>query len=353
MSTSLRIGLVGFGVAGAAFHAPIIDTTPGLTLAAVVTRDPARAATVTARYPQARVVSDVAELWALGLDAVTIATPNSTHVPLTLAAISRGINVVVDKPLATSVSAGEEVIRRAAASGVLLTVFLNRRWDSDFLTVAELVRGGGLGRIARFESRFERWRPEVAATWKETAGAGEGGGILFDLGPHVIDQAMELFGPVAQVYAEVDRTRAGASNPDDVFIALTHTSGVRSHLFMSAVAADLGPRFRVLGTAGGYRVLGLDGQEDALRAGRYPGSDELPWGVEPESKWGVRSGAGEPAAVPTAPGDYPAFYRQWRAALRGEGGVPVDPADALEGLRIIAAAIRSADNGEVVDFARS
>lgn len=348
MRAPSKIGLIGYGVAGSAFHAPLIATTPGLTLAAVVTRDDERAAAVLARYPEAVVVSEVEQLWSLGLDAVTIATPNSTHAGLAGEALSRDISVVVDKPLAVSLPEGEEVVARAIDSDALLTVFFNRRWDSDFLTLVDLLDGGSLGRVARFESRFERWRPQVATTWKETAGAGEGGGILYDLGPHVIDQALLLFGPVEGVYAEVDRTRPGATNPDDVFIALTHISGVRSHLFMSAAAADLGPRFRVLGTSGGYRIFGLDGQEDALRAGRRPDTEDGGWGTEPESRTGILSGSAAPEAIPTLPGDYPAFYREWSSALHGQGPVPVDPADAIAGLRIIEAAQRSSDTGAVV-----
>lgn len=341
----LRIGLIGYGVAGSAFHAPLIATTAGLTLTGIVTRNEARAAAAREQHPGVEVVAEVEHLWDLDLDAVTIASPNQTHVPLALAALAAGVNVVVDKPLATSVLDGERLLTAADEAGRLLTVYFNRRWDGDFRTVAQMIREGNVGRVARFESRFERWRPQVATTWKETAAPGQGGGILFDLGPHLIDQALQLFGPVNTVYAEVDTTREGGTNPDDVFLALTHVSGVRSHLFMSATAADLGPRFRVLGTAGGYRVFGRDGQEAALRAGHLPG---VGWGAVPAADWGVLSGGTEPAKVPTLAGDYPEFYRRWEAALRGAGPVPVDPADAVAGLRIIEAAEVSSRDRAVV-----
>lgn len=336
-----RIGLIGYGVAGASFHAPIIDATDGLTLAAVVTRDPVRAQAATERYPGVEVVGEVAELWSLELDAVTIATPNHTHATLALDACEHGVSAVVDKPVATSSADAEALVAAFDEAGLLLTVYLNRRWDGDFCTVRHLVDSGSLGRVARFESRFERWRPQVASTWKETATAGQGGGILYDLGPHLIDQALTLFGPVDDVYAEVDTTRDGATNPDDVFLALHHASGVRSHLWLSAVAGDLGPRFRVLGTEGAYVVWGMDPQEAALRAGARCDVAEG-WGRYDEAAWGARVAGAERVAVPTAPGNYPAFYREWALALDGTGSVPVDPADAIAGLRIIEVAAERA-----------
>ncbi|TXH42179.1 MAG: oxidoreductase [Actinobacteria bacterium] len=352
-----RIGLVGFGVAGSAFHAPLIHTTPGLELAAVVVRDPGRAAAVRARYPGAEVVPAVEDLWRLGLDAVTLATPNATHVPLALSAIEDGgVGVVVDKPLAPTAEQGRQLVAAAAARGVPLTVYLNRRWDGDFLTVQQLVADGALGSIRRFESRFERWRPDVVDSWKERAAPGEAGGILFDLGPHLIDQAVQLFGPVSQVYAEVAATRTGATNADDVFLALRHSAGgVLSHLYASAVAADLGPRFRLLGDAGGYSVRGLDPQEAQLRSGADPSSAGAEWGRVPPASWGVRSGAGgdsgggeSPVRVPTRPGDYGEFYRRWAATLLEGAPVPVDPSDAVYGLTIVEAAVRASSDRLIV-----
>jgi predicted dehydrogenase len=181
----------------------------------------------------------------------------------------------------------------------------------------------------------------VAATWKETAAAGEGGGILYDLGPHVIDQARVLFGPVNEVYAEVDTRREGATNPDDVFLALHHASGVHSHLWLSAVAADLGPRFRVLGTGGAYLTWGMDPQEALLRSGaRCDEVDE--WGAYDESAWGARVVGDRREVVRTQPGDYRGFYRDWARALDGDGAVPVDPRDAVAGLEIIEVAAERA-----------
>ncbi len=342
-----RLGLIGYGLAGSAFHAPIIATTDGLELAAIVTSDAERAAGAQARYPTTMIVDSVDDLWAMSLDGVVIATPNATHAGLGHEAISRGVAAIVDKPIALSSDDGEGLVDAAERAQVPLTVFQNRRWDGDFLTVQELVNSGSLGTVARFESRFERWRPGLAVGDPEYQKALDRGGIIFDLGSHVIDQAINLFGPVENIYAEVDATRANSPVDDDTFVALTHANGVRSHLYVSAVAADLGPRFRVLGTEAAYVTYGLDVQEAALRAGEIPG---LGWGAVPEADWGVRSGDGDPQRVPTVPGNYPAFYAQVASALIDGAPMPVDPRDALTTLRIIEAARTASNERRIVSF---
>jgi predicted dehydrogenase len=178
-----------------------------------------------------------------------VAAPNRAHVPLARTAIDLGKAVVVDKPLALTAAEGRALVDAARARGVLLTVFQNRRWDGDLLTVRRLLTEGALGDVYRFESRFERWRPTPKPGWRESGAPEEGGGVLVDLGSHLVDQAASCSGPVSQVYAELDRRRPGVQVDDDAFVALTHASGVRSHLWMSAVAAQLGPRLRVLGAA--------------------------------------------------------------------------------------------------------
>ncbi len=341
------MGLIGYGLAGSTFHAPLISTTAGLDLAAIVTGNQDRISQAKAAYPAAQIVATTGELWSVpALDVVVIATPNTSHAPLAEDAISRGIAVVVDKPLAISSAQAFGVIDRAEAAGVLLTVFQNRRWDGDFLTVKSLAESGALGTIARFESRFERWRPQIKEGWRENVSLAEGGGLLFDLGAHVIDQALNLWGPASDVYAEVDTTRPKAKVNDDVFVAITHGSGVRSHLFASATAADLGPKFRVLGIEGGYSCYGLDVQEAALRAGELPGEG---WGAVASSNWGEYTNlAGEVTPYPTIPGDYPAFYRNLEAALRGNGPAPVNPRDAAAVLEVIEAARYSSEHRHVV-----
>jgi predicted dehydrogenase len=229
-------------------------------------------------------------------------------------------------------------------------VFQNRRWDSDFLTLRALLDEGAIGTPTRFESRFERWRPSLDAdAWREKAGAEDAGGLLFDLGSHLIDQAMQLFGRPTSVYAELDARRAGAVVDDDAFVALTHPNGVRSHLWMSAVARLSGPRFRLLGLSGAFESFGLDGQEDALVAGGDPRDPD--WGAEPPERWGrIATDDGE-RIVTSRRGDYPAYYAGVAAALRSGDEPPVDPRDSIDGLRVIEAAVRSAAQGSLITMA--
>ncbi|MFD6156216.1 Gfo/Idh/MocA family oxidoreductase [Nocardia sp. NPDC060256] len=346
---SLDVAVVGYGLAGSVFHAPLIAAEPRMRVAAVVTSSAERAAQAEREHPGVRVVATTDELFAdpTGVDLVVIATPNRTHAPLARQALDAGLPVVVDKPFAVSVAEGEDLIKRAEQAGRALTVFQNRRWDGDFLTVRALAEAGRLGEVRRFESRFERWRPVPKGGWREVGSAADGAGLLFDLGSHLIDQALTLFGPVKSVYCELDRRRADIQTDDDAFVALTHTSGVRSHLWMSAVAPQLGPRFRVLGSQAGYVTYGLDPQESALRDGRRPG-DGKPWGTVGSEHWGVFGAEPAVERVPTIAGNYPAFYAELAAALLDGGRVPVDPRDAVATLRVLEAARRSAAEGAVV-----
>ncbi|MEU3598476.1 Gfo/Idh/MocA family oxidoreductase [Streptomyces sp. NPDC006798] len=351
----LAVALVGYGVAGSVFHAPLIAAVDGLVLDTVVTSSGTRRDQATAEFPGVRLASSADELWGRAdeLDLVVIASPNRTHVPLATAALRAGLPVVVDKPLAATAAEARELAALAADRGLLLSVFNNRRWDGDFLTLARLVASGELGVVQRFESRFERWRPRPKGGWRESGDPQEIGGLLYDLGSHVVDQALTLFGPVVRVYAEADVRRVGAEADDDTFFALTHANGVRSHLWVSSTAALLGPRFRVLGSRAGFVSYGLDPQEAALRAGRRPGGGE-PWGVVDEALWG-RIGAGEspPAGggepVPSVPGDYPAYYELVARALREGTPPPVTAEQAALTLAILEAARLSAREGITVE----
>ena len=336
--TRVRVGLIGYGLGGAAFHAPFIATTPGLELTAVVTRNAERQRRAARDHPGVTVVDDVERLWdpGFGIELVAISTPNRTHVPLALAAIEAGRHVVVDKPIAPSSAEGRAIADAARRRGVIAVPFQNRRWDGDFLTIRGLLQRGALGTVVRFESRFDRWRPAATGSWRERGTPEEAGGLLFDLGSHLIDQALLLFGPATDVYAEVDRRRAGVEADDDSFVALAHASGVRSHLYMSVLAAQPGPRFRVMGTAAGYTKWGLDVQEDALRAGMRPGGPD--WGTEPPDRWGTLGILDQVERPPTERGNYGAFYAGVAAAVRGDGAPPVDIADAIRVLEVIEAA---------------
>ncbi|MFL5886994.1 MAG: Gfo/Idh/MocA family oxidoreductase [Thermoleophilaceae bacterium] len=343
---AVRVGLAGFGLAGRVFHAPLIEATDGLRLAAVVT---SRRDEVARAHPHADVVSSVDELWGR-CDVVVVATPNRTHVPIAREAVRHGLPVVVDKPLAVNAAAGEELVRDADRRGVPLTVFQNRRLDGDFLTVRTLLRDGTLGEVIRFDSRFERFRPVVdPAVWREQGAAAEGGGVLLDLGPHLVDQALQLFGPAECVYGEVEARRDGAQADDDAFVALTHASGVRSHLWMSAVAPLHGPRFAVSGLAAGLAIDGLDVQEPQLRDGMQPGDPAFGMSDQPAR---LVDADGE-RPVPVERGDYVAFYRgvvDWLAADRPP---PVEPSDAVAALRVLDAARRSSHDRRVVELGES
>ncbi|WP_243789056.1 Gfo/Idh/MocA family oxidoreductase [Saccharopolyspora gloriosae] len=346
MSAALRVGLVGYGIAGAVFHAPLVASNPGLELSTVVTRNPERRKEIAAAYPGAAVVDDVpAMLERGGLDLVVVASPNRLHVEHTTEVLRAGLPVVVDKPFAPTSAAARDLVAEAERRELPLTVFQNRRWDNDFRTLQGLIDAGELGRVHRFESRFERWVPRPKAGWRESGGPEEAGGVLYDLGSHLIDQALALFGPVASVYAEVDVRRPGSEVDDDSFLALTHVNGVRSHLWVGKFAAQHGPRLRVLGDRAGYTKFGLDPQEAALRAGERPGQG---WGIEAEELHGLLGTVEDSRPVRTEPGAYPAFYDQLVTALREGSALPVDPADAIAGLEIIEAARHSAAKGEIV-----
>jgi predicted dehydrogenase len=345
--SELKAAIIGYGLAGAAFHAPLISATPGLAVATVVTSDPGRREQALRDHPGVHVASTPEELWqsADEHDFVVVAARNDAHVPLAERALDAGLAVVVDKPLAPSAAQAAALVERARGKGELLTVFQNRRWDADHLTLQRLLAEGALGEVHRYESRFERWRPEATEAWRETAGAQEGGGVLLDLGSHLVDHALQLFGPASSVYAEVDNRR-GSPGDDDAFVALRHGSGTHSHLWMSSVAGAPGPRLRVLGSRAAYLVAEVDGQEDALRSGRRP-DDGGVWGVEPESRWGRVVKGEESEALPGEPGAWPAFYTEFERALREGGPPPVDPADGVRTLEVIDAARRSAAERQI------
>ena len=345
----LRVALIGYGLAGAVFHAPLISATPGLEVSSVVTGNTERQAQAARDLPGSRVLESAEALWerAGEHELVVVAAPNRAHVPLALAAIEAGVAVVVDKPLAPMAAEGGRLVEAAAAAGVMLTVFHNRRWDGDMRTAMRLVEEGAVGAVTRFESRFERWRPAVKAdVWRERGAPDEAGGVVFDLGSHLVDQAIVLFGRPTHVYAEIDRRRPGAAVDDDAFVALAHRDGVRSHLWTSHLAALPQARMRLLGLRGAYVKDGLDGQEDALRAGKSPGDPG--WGQEPPERWGWLAGGDDRRRVETERGAYEQFYAGVARSLREEAPPPVDPLDAVAGLEVLEAAFESARRAEVV-----
>ncbi|MBH0129553.1 Gfo/Idh/MocA family oxidoreductase [Salinibacterium sp. NK8237] len=331
--TVMRTGVIGFGTSGRVFHAPFIEANPDFSLDIIVTANAERAAVAASLYPDARIVASADELFAAELDLVIIGSPSGTHVSLAHSALDAGLAVVIDKPFSVTEAEGLGLIDRAEELGLPITVFQNRRWDGDFLTLRSLIASGELGDIRRFESRFEWWKPDVTKSWKAEATPAEGGGILYDLGAHLIDQAIQLFGGVTEVYSEVATQRPGGAADDDVFVSLLHQTGVRSQLWMNGLAAQVGPRFHVLGSASAYTKWGLDGQEPALIAGALP--SDADYGVEPSSSWGV-SGIGDNLSkVPAVRGQYDTYYGLLADSLLRGQPLPVDPRDSVEVIRII------------------
>jgi predicted dehydrogenase len=251
--------------------------------------------------------------------------------------------------MAATAQEARDLVAEAARSGVPLTAYHNRRWDGEVLTVQKLISRGELGTITRFESRLDRWRPgPVPGVWREGAAAEDAGGILYDLGPHLLDQARLLFGPITHLYAELDMRRPGAAVEDDIFIALKHASGVRSHLWASAAAAQAGARIRVLGSKAAYTKQHADVQEKVLRAGQPASAPGF--GEDPPAQWGLLGAGADARPIRTENGAYQRFYALTVPWLREGEAPPVDPADAIVVLDAIEAARRSAAQGKVVQF---
>lgn len=235
-SQPIRVALIGYGLAGSVFHAPLIDTTAGMSIAAIVTSNPERQWSAHQHYPQAKILDNVDALWqdADHYDLAVVATANNVHAAQSIAAMRAGLAVVVDKPLAATVADANKMLETSQETHQLFSVFQNRRWDNDFLTVQKILSADLLGPITNFESRFERYRPEPrAGAWREDADPQRAGGLLFDLGSHLIDQALNLFGKVSSVYAEMSQRRPGARVDDDSFVALRFASGITAHLWMN------------------------------------------------------------------------------------------------------------------------
>lgn len=346
-STPFRVGLVGYGYAGQTFHAPLIAAVPGLRLAAVSSRDPAR---VKADWPDAEVLPDArALLQRDDLDLLVIASPNDSHFPLARAALAAGRHVVVDKPFTLTLAEARELAALAHARQRLLSVFHNRRWDGDFLTLRALMQQGTLGRIVHLESAFDRYRPAVRARWRESAGPG--GGVWFDLGPHLLDQALQLFGWPRRLALDMATLRDGGLS-DDWFQARLDYPGRRIVLRASMLAAAASPRFVVHGTLGSWVKLGLDPQEDALKAGRRPQWPAQPgWGEERNVSLITRP-CGEALHTdhwPLTAGCQADYYAAVRDALRGDGPNPVPPHEAVAVMALLELGQRSACEVRALD----
>lgn len=336
----ITVGLVGFGLAGRILHAPLIAHA-GMRIVGVVTR---QVQAVRETLPAAVAVPDIEALLQLdALDLVVIASPNEHHAQQAGKALAAGKHVVIDKPLAVSVAQADELIQMAASAQRQLAVFHNRRWDSDFLTLRELISNGSLGDIVSYEARWDRFRPQVAERWREQAGAGAG--ILFDLGPHLIDQALCLFGMPEWLQADVFTQRPNAV-VDDGFEIRMGKGPLRISLGVSSLVVDNALRYRVHGTQGSFRKSGLDVQEEQLRQGVSPA--DASYGIEPETQWGclVPANQGEHTPIPAVRGDWSAFYRAMRASIESNAPVPVSAHAARNVLKLIELARISSETGQ-------
>ncbi|WP_225409432.1 oxidoreductase [Stigmatella hybrida] len=336
----LRVGLIGYGLSGATFHARLLAAEPAFVLDAVSTRN---AEAVARDWPSARVLSVDALLADPTLEVAIVTSPNDSHAELARRALQAGKHVVVEKPFTLDSGEALQLGALARERGLCLAVFHNRRWDGDFLTVSQLLAQGRLGTLYSFESHFDRLRPQVKKRWKEDAVPG--GGLLWDLGAHLIDQALQLFGLPESVMADLGLQRPGAQAVDWFHLLLRYGE-LRVILRSGSVVHEPWPRFVLHGEADAFVKYGLDPQEEQLKAGLLPGAPG--WGAEPPERHGRLSQGG---SVPTAPGSYGRFYGQLAAAIAGQGPVPVTAESAAEVIRVIEAAQRSASEGRRVSLA--
>jgi predicted dehydrogenase len=339
----IRVGLIGFGLGGRVFHAPLISSVPGLELAAVLERTSNKAAE---RYPGITTYRSLDAMLAdpsLGLFVVT--TPNETHVQLARQILEAGRSVVVDKPMATTAAEIAQLMALASAKNLHLIPFHNRRWDSDFLTIQKLLHEGSLGRLVSFESRFDRWRPVPPADqlWKD---APSNGGNLQNLGPHLVDQALHLFGKPEAVSAEVLRERDG-QGANDAFTLRLRYPGILVTVAANSLSLPAGPRFHLRGTKGNYWKNGLDPQEAALNKILRIEDSNSTWGQEPRSDWGILHGESEGRVISNSiepiPGDYRLYYAGVRDALLGIAPAPVPAVAAWRVARLLEWAVESSE----------
>ncbi len=334
----LRTALVGYGMAGRDIHAPLLRETPGLRVTHVVTGNADRAAAARTELPGVTIVSSADDVWATAdvVDLVVLASPNAVHRDQAVAAIGTGTAVVVDKPLATDAGQAREIVDLAADRHVPLTVFQNRRWDSDHLTMRRLLEEGAVGAVIRLELRYERWRPVPKQRWREQLSTDEGGGLLLDLQSHLVDAAIDVLGPVTSVYAEL--AALSTVGHDVTFVALEHSSGARSHLGATALAGAPGPRLRLLGRDAAYVVASVDGEATAYREWLDLDADHRGWLVRGDER----------LPVVRAPGSWSDFYPAVVAMVRDGSPPPVDPRDAVAVLEVLDAARRSERDRAVI-----
>ncbi|HKN75882.1 MAG TPA: oxidoreductase [Candidatus Acidoferrum sp.] len=343
----IDVGLIGFGLAGRAFHAQVIRAVPGLRLAAILQRSGKEA---TEQYPDVRVVRTLDELLAIKeIRLVVIATPNDSHYPLAHQCLAAGRDVLVDKPFTTTLEEAIDLVEFAKKQGRVLTVYQNRRYDGDFQAIVQLVASGLLGRIVRFESNYDRFRPQLRpGAWRERSGPGTG--IFFDIAPHLIDHALLLFGMPQALTADIRVEREGVVADDAFDLAFHYPHGLRADLRSSILAAATRSRFTLHGTQGAFVKQTVDPQESNLRRGYIPTG--AAWGAEPEENWGLltlsENGTLTHRRVPSATCDYRDFYANLRDVLLGKATLAVTPEWALDVMRLLELARQSSNEHRTI-----
>jgi predicted dehydrogenase len=334
-TSALNVALLGYGFASKTFHAPLLTNVPGLRLTHIVSSDSAKVK----RDYDVTVLAKAEEAFALpAIDLIVIATPNTTHFDFTSKALNAGKHVVVDKPFTNTLAEATELITLAKIRRRLISVFQDRRWDSDFLTVRQVVASGALGEVAHFESHYDRYRPEPRQRWRELPGPGSG--IWFDLGPHLVDQALQLFGPPEAVYADLEMQRSRGQAVDYFHVILRYGRNRVIVHGASLVAAET-PRFTIHGALGSYTKFGMDPQEEALKRGEIPGTPG--WGQDPQPGTLItKNGDGFDARqVPNVPGNYLAYYEGIRDAISRGAPNPVTPEQALDVINVLETGVKS------------
>lgn len=336
----IQTAIIGYGLSGQIFHGALLETLPEFNLHTVVTSDPVKASLVNEGHPHARVVSDPDTMLAdEDINLVVVSTPNIHHHPLAKKALLSGKHVIVEKPFTVTSEEAEDLIFTAAATGLMLTVYHNRRYDSDFLTLRQVINSGELGDLRLFESAYDRFRPEInTGAWREKQLPGSG--ILYDLGAHLIDQALSLFGMPISLYADVRSLRGG--NVDDHFEIIMNYPDMKATLTSRPLVKEPLPRFAVHGTKGSFVKYGLDVQEAALKAGKR--AQDGTWGAEPESQWGALNTTAQRRIVPSLPGNYHAFYEAVHKHLDKGTSLPITARDGANVIRIIELALASNKN---------
>lgn len=332
MAAKIRVGLVGFGTGSSVFHAPLLMSSGQFELTHVLERSTSKSQVLS---PAPKTVRSMEELLAMDVQLVVISTPTTVHFEQAKQAMEAKRHVVVDKPLCVTAQQADNLCGIAKANGVLFSIFHNRRFDSDFLTLRGLIEDGTLGEVQKFEAHYDRYRPSMKGYWKEKAGLC--GGVLYDLGAHVTDQALQLFGEPDSVVSDVQIQREGAENDDYFRLEFKYNKFSKREVILTAgmLVKNPGPKYTVVGTKGTFVKYGEDGQEDALRAGKRP--DDEGWGQEPQSTYGKFTDAatGETRVVPSKLGSYEVYYKNIAAAIRGEEKLLVNPEEVIPQIRII------------------